>query len=238
MAKLHAQAYAYDGPGFYFDSAEEYEKKFKAAEKRGFEEFEIQFIDGETPEIDLFDAMKVHQGSVEEYFERLEELEDLSDQEVAAIFWLCDRGFEFDDALDKYKDVSVFPGKPLDYVYELIDDTGTSGLDKYFDFEAFGRDIRSDEEYRIQEDIEQAEEDEDEDEVERLQEHLSEVESQSDYDLGAEHIDSVYGDKLPEELVARYFDYKALLRDMEANSELEEYEYDDNTYTITNPLEF
>jgi len=238
MAKLHAQAYAYNGPGFYFDSAEEFEKKFEAAEKRGFEEFEIQFIDGEILEIDLFNVMKVHQGSVEEYFERLEELEDLNDQEVVAIFWLCDRGFEFDDALDKYEDVSVFPGKPFDYVYELINDIGTSEFDRYFDFEAFGRDIRSDEENRIQEDIEQAEKDEDEDEVERLQEHLSEVESQSDYDLGAEFIDGVYGDEIPKELAARYFDYKALLRDMEIGAELEEYEYDDNTYTITNPQEF
>lgn len=68
---LHAQPYDISASGFYFRSLEEYEQK-SSNHKNDYgdevEEYEIQFIDGDDLDCDLFKALKVHQGNFNHYF--------------------------------------------------------------------------------------------------------------------------------------------------------------------------
>jgi hypothetical protein len=71
-------AYAYDGPSFYFHSLAEYEAKYQQHKhsKDGlavYEEYEIQFIDGSTQEMELARAMNLTQSNIEEYYKAIDE---------------------------------------------------------------------------------------------------------------------------------------------------------------------
>ena len=114
MANLYAGSYGYGGPGFYFDSSEEYDKKYKENLNKGAsapnEEYEIDFIDGSTFELAVFNAVEVHQGDVTKYFDLLDELdEDL----MPAIHALTDYGgYDFKDALEKAEEAIGVRGQP------------------------------------------------------------------------------------------------------------------------------
>ena len=47
MIQFYAQPYSLDHTGFYFDSIEQFDNGMKQLNKRGCEEVEIQFIDGD-----------------------------------------------------------------------------------------------------------------------------------------------------------------------------------------------
>ena len=64
MATLHAQPYNLDAVGFYFESAEEFTTKAEGlTDCHGLpvEEFEIQFIDGDTGDAQLFEVCGINQ---------------------------------------------------------------------------------------------------------------------------------------------------------------------------------
>jgi hypothetical protein len=66
MTRLYAQPYDISAHGFYFETAAEYnEKASKLRNSYGWpvEEFELQFIDGESIDAKLFEALGVHQGN-------------------------------------------------------------------------------------------------------------------------------------------------------------------------------
>ena len=64
MTEFYVQPYSLDHTGFYFDSIETFENGMKALNKRGCEEVEIQFIDGDEHLADLAKAATIHQGDV------------------------------------------------------------------------------------------------------------------------------------------------------------------------------
>ena len=72
MAKLYAQPYDISATGFYFDTAEEYAQK-AAKNKNDYgqtvEEYELQFIDGESIDAKLFEALGVNQCNFPEFLE-------------------------------------------------------------------------------------------------------------------------------------------------------------------------
>jgi|SRR5215471_2032624 len=215
--ELHAQPYG-DGPGFYFDSYEDYEKKYdQNFKKHHIEEYELQFIDGDSSDAKLFDAMGVNQATIERYFEVLDEL---ADHEKVAVWFLLDRRItdDVDEAIKKAEDVMLHEGTAEDYVHELLDEgiIGEDAMARYFDYDAFGHDIRMDF-------------NEEEDEA---------TEGLSDKEVGEWYIDQTGEDQMVEIVKGNsyYFDTKAFARDLDYNSEVEEFTFDGTTYTVTNML--
>ena len=89
MTEFYAQPYSLDHTGFYFDSIEKYETGMRALKKRGCEEVEIQFIDGDDHQADLANAANIHQGDVLFWFEQLEDLDQTS---VVQLTYLLESG--------------------------------------------------------------------------------------------------------------------------------------------------
>jgi antirestriction protein len=141
MTEFYAQPYSLDHTGFYFDSIEKFEAGMKALNKRGCEEVEIQFIDGDDHQADLANAANIHQGDVFFWFEQMEDLDQTS---VVQLTYLLEYGYDLDDALDRYEDVSLFEGTASDYAYDLIDETTEipESLRGYIDYDAIARDMQ------------------------------------------------------------------------------------------------
>jgi len=141
MTEFYAQPYSIEHTGFYFDSPEKFEAGMEKLNKKGCEEVEIQFIDGEDHLVRLADAAHIHQGNVDTWYE---DLDDLDETEATQIFFLLDLGYSLSDALDRYEDVYLFNGKASDYAYDLIDETTEvpENLRYYIDYEAIARDMK------------------------------------------------------------------------------------------------
>jgi hypothetical protein len=72
MTELYAQPYDISATGFYFKSADDYAAKAEALRNRygqPVEEFEIQFIDGERIDAELFEALSVNQCNFAAFFD-------------------------------------------------------------------------------------------------------------------------------------------------------------------------
>lgn len=139
MTTLHAQPYDISKTGFYFESLEDYEAKVAASQA---EEFELQFIDGDNEDAQLFSACGINQANLSTWFDTVE---ILSDFEKAALYYLCSEvGYRLEDALDKIEDVSLFDGRLIDAAIELFDDCYLSEVPEfarnYIDYDAFARD--------------------------------------------------------------------------------------------------
>lgn len=143
----YAQPYSMDATGFYFNSMEDYTAKMDALTDRfgcKVEEVELQFIDGSTGDAQLFNALKIDQSTLERWFD---DVEDLSDNEKAALFFLVDNnGMDLDDAMDKRDEVMLREGSELDAGTEIFDelylDNIPAGAKTYIDYESFARDLR------------------------------------------------------------------------------------------------
>ena len=95
--KLFAQPYDISANGFYFDSAEEYqEKSSKLKNHYGapVEEFEIQFIDGEGIDCELFNTLSICQVNISKFFEIVDTWE--RDEKIRVIISVRQVGYTFD----------------------------------------------------------------------------------------------------------------------------------------------
>ncbi len=140
MTTFYAQPYALDHTGFYFANLEDYENGMANLERRGCEEVEIQFIDGEVHLASLASEAWIGQGQVTLWFERIEDLNDTAAEQIR---FLLDCGYSLEDALDRYEGVSLFDGTPADYAAELTEDMYDlpDNLRFYIDYEAIARDM-------------------------------------------------------------------------------------------------
>ena len=215
---LYANPYDITANGFYFSSAEEFDKKFK--KRLPVEEYEIEFINGSSEDAALFGVLGINQLNLEPYFD---DIVDLDEHDKVALFYLADMysgGLDdWDDALLKVRDeVRVMEGTVKDYVENLIDDLGGVGhlagdsVEMYFDYEMFGRDLGFD-----------LDPDDPDDEY-----YLN----MSDRERGEEYVDSMGGVKaLGKEIGERYFDVDSFARDVELNGDATEFEFAGTTYT-------
>jgi antirestriction protein len=145
MPTLYANPYDISKSGFYFKSAEEFEKK---EAKHPAEEFEIEFIDGDADELALFDAMDVDQSNVEDYYDALDDLDE--DEIIAIVILMKDIGYDFESARDNASDLVVYGefDSDEDFAMEYVDGIGSiedalgDRAEIYFDYDAFGRDLR------------------------------------------------------------------------------------------------
>jgi antirestriction protein len=152
MTTLYAQPYDISATGFYFETAAEYEEKAaKLRNSSGWpvEEFEIQFIDGERIDGQLFEALNVHQGNFGAYLEVLNDWDE--NQKRKAIIAVGECGYSFtlgqDDPDDL--DVDIYEIDTMrDLALQFVDE-GLFGdipdhLQNYIDYDAMARDLAID----------------------------------------------------------------------------------------------
>ena len=126
--------------GFYFDDIEKFENGMERLNKRGCEEVEIQFIDGEAHEPSLFKAADINQSNISTWFD---ELEGLSTDDATRLCFLLDY-LNMEDALSRYDEVCLHYGTAEDYAQEIIEETTEipESLRYYINYEAIARDMR------------------------------------------------------------------------------------------------
>lgn len=152
MTMLHAQPYDLDATGFYFESAEDYAAKASQLRNRygqPVEEFEIQFIDGETIDAELFAAIHVSQANIEGFFMAVADWSD--DQKIKIIIAVGEVGYRFalgKDDPDQF-DIDLYEIDTLrDLAVQFVDD-GLFGdipkpIENYLDYDAIARDLAMD----------------------------------------------------------------------------------------------
>ena len=148
MTQLHAQPYDLSATGFYFESVENFEAKAQANRNdygQQVEEYELQFIDGDNYE--LFNALRINQANLQEWFETYE---DMDDEDAAKVIYLFDHlgctTYTANDIQDKLDDIYLFEGTAIEYAEQYLEETGMLNeipqhLRYYFDTEAYARDM-------------------------------------------------------------------------------------------------
>ena len=226
-SELYLNPYANSAAGVYVDSLAKYQDAAEQLAKKGYEEFEVDFIDGSREHAALFQALKIGPSDVETWYDTIE---GLADDQMATLYHRADNGYdwraELDDIVDRNMDNWARQGSAEDYVRELVDDIGVGGVvnnQYYFDYDRFGRDLRLSGDLtgglETQEEIDEADE---------------KYDRMSDREIGEETVDDIYGgvEHLPKETQEQYFDYEALARDMNYNGEIDEFEFGGTTYNI------
>lgn len=152
MTQLFAQPYDHSANGFSFETEAEYNEK--AAQLRNafglkVEEFEIQFIDGDLLDAQLFEALSVHQGNIGAYFEAVETWID--DEKIKVIIAVGEVGYSFtlgSDSPDQL-DVDLYEIDNLrDLAMQFVEE-GLFGdiperIQFYLDYDAIARDLGMD----------------------------------------------------------------------------------------------
>ena len=152
MTQLYAQPYDVSAHGFYFDNIEEYERQ--AAKNRndmGFpvEEYELQFIDGESIDAQLFRALNVHQGNFSLFLDACAAWDDRQKQKVIIAVGECGYTFDLKSGDPEDFDVDIYEMSTLRELAEHFVEEGLFGdipqnLQNYLDYDAIARDLGMD----------------------------------------------------------------------------------------------
>lgn len=152
MTTLFAQPYDISANGFYFETTTEYEERAgKLLNSYGdlVEEFEIQFIDGESLDCALFSVLGIHQGNFPAYLEAVEDWSE--DDKIKVIIAVGQVGYNFDlgkDNPDQF-DVDLYELDSLkDLAMQFVEE-GLFGeipesIQNYLDYDAIARDLGMD----------------------------------------------------------------------------------------------
>ena len=152
MTELFAQPYDISATGFYFRTASEYaEKAAKLRNSAGcpVEGFELQFIDGESIDAKLFEALGVNQGNFPQFLDACDAWDDNQKQKVIIAVGEC--GYRFDLASgdpDDF-DIDLYEMDSLRELAEQFVDEGLFGeipepIRNYLDYDAIARDLGMD----------------------------------------------------------------------------------------------
>jgi antirestriction protein len=142
-ATFYANPYG-GATGFHFDSAEDFEQKF---EKAGFEEYSIEFIDGDDTATLLAKCVPMGGAEIENWYALLDEVdsdEHLLQQIVA--YTECNSSLDsvedFESHRSYIEDGTIQEGDLQDLAHEFVDQ-GMIDLaeSNYFDYESFARDL-------------------------------------------------------------------------------------------------
>ena len=139
MTTLYANPYDTSYTGFYFDTIDQFNQKLSQA---NYEEVEIDYIDGDNPR--LFQAVKIHQGNVDLWFDELDQYSDDS-QEALSIGYLLDI-MHLDEAIKRRDEVILYRGSPADHAFELVSDVYPLDelpdiIKHHIDYDSIGRDL-------------------------------------------------------------------------------------------------
>ena len=152
MTELHAQPYDISAQGFYFRTAAEYqEKAAKVRNDFGFpvEEFEIQFIDGESIDAALFEALRVDQCTFPHFLEACDAWDDDQKRKVIIAVGECGYSFDLKSGDPDDFDVDIYELDSLrELAMQFVDDgifgTIPERLQNYLDYDAMARDLGMD----------------------------------------------------------------------------------------------
>jgi hypothetical protein len=149
MTQLYAQPYDIGATGFYFESQAEYEtKSTKVRNDFGFpvEEYELQFIDGEDIDAQMFKALGVDQYTFGAFLDACNRWDD--NQKQKAIIAVGECGYSFDLGSDNPDnlDVDIYEMDSLRDLAEQFVEDGLYGdipkpLQFYIDYNAIARDL-------------------------------------------------------------------------------------------------
>ena len=152
MTKLYAQPYDISATGFYFDTAEEYAQK-AAKNKNDYgqtvEEYELQFIDGESIDAKLFEALSVNQCNFPEFLEACDTWDEGQKQKVILAVGECGCSFDLKSGGPDDFEVDIYELDSLRELAEQFADEGLFGeipkhLQNYIDYDAMARDLGMD----------------------------------------------------------------------------------------------
>jgi hypothetical protein len=154
--QLFANPYDTSATGFYFETAEEYAERYVA--RLPVEEYEIEFIDGDGWQSQIFAAADPRQGDIANFFALIDDLEGMSDEARAgAWFRMSNNGDKLKDVVESSESDHVdyvlfssgagYEAKALTEYAEHLVDEGAYGeipkaLEYYINCEAIGRDLR------------------------------------------------------------------------------------------------
>ena len=149
MINLFARPYDLGATGFFFESAEEFAQKAAALKNEAgqpVEEFELQFIDGERLDAELFAALSVNQTTVAVFLERATQWANDEKQRVIIAVAECGHEFDLDSDTPDDLDVDLHPIDSLRELAQQFVDEGLFGtipdrLQCYLDYDAIARDL-------------------------------------------------------------------------------------------------
>lgn len=152
MTKLYAQPYNISAIGFYFDSLESYLRQSKDLRDpfgQHVEEFEIQFIDGDDADMELFKALGIHQGAIGQFYEAVESWDDDAKTRVAIAVGECGYQFDLDKDCPEDLDMDIYEMDSLKDLAEEFVENGLFGtipdnIRNYLDMDAIARDLSVD----------------------------------------------------------------------------------------------
>lgn len=150
--QFHAQPYDISAKGFYFRDYEEYTKRADSAQNHygdAVEEFEIQFIDGESIDCELARAWGLNQVNIERFITVTDEWDD--EEKTLFILAVGECGYPFDpDTVNPSDfDVDIYRVDSVrDLAIEFVEE-GLFGeiperLEFYIDYDAIARDLSVD----------------------------------------------------------------------------------------------
>ena len=149
MTELFAQPYDISAQGFYFKTADEYGEKYaKARNAYGspVEEYEIQFIDGEKIDAELFEALRIYQGTFARFLEVADEWDEHQKRKIILAVGQCGYAFDLQSGDPDDLDVDIYELDSLRALAEQFVDDGLFGdiperLQNYLDYDAIARDL-------------------------------------------------------------------------------------------------
>lgn len=151
-ARFYAQPYDCMAHGFFFSDAQDYEAKRDAC-RNSFgdlvEEFEIQFIDGDGLDAQLFDALSISQANIIPFIERLDQWEDWQKKDLIVAVGECGHSFDVVNGDPDDLDVDLYTEMTLsDLAYQFVDEglfgTIPDSIASYIDYHAIARDLGMD----------------------------------------------------------------------------------------------
>ena len=152
MTELYAKPYDISAHGFYFTSAKEYQaksaKNFNAYHSP-VEEYEIQFIDGDSIDAQLFEALGINQANFGLFLGFCESWDEQQKQKVIIAVGECGYSFDMEAGDPDDFDLDLYEMNSLRELAEHFVEEGLFGeiperLQYYLDYEAIARDLGMD----------------------------------------------------------------------------------------------
>ena len=147
----HATPYDISASGFYFTDYESYQAQ-AAKHTNDFgqpvEEYEIQFIDGDSDDCELFQTLEVTQATLKQWLEKVEGMY-WGEELIKVLYLTKEREARLADLTNHDLDhISLYEGSLEDYAEQYLEDSGLfaavekAGLNpRYVDVAALARDM-------------------------------------------------------------------------------------------------
>lgn len=152
MTTLYAQPYDISASGFYFDNQETYDDKIARLRNdygQPVEEFEIQFIDGDNLDGELFEALNIHQGNFGHFLEVIDTWD--RSEKINVIIATREMGYTFELKTDRPDSFEIdlyecdsLKNLAIQFVEEGLLGEIPKTIENYLDYDAIAYDLGMD----------------------------------------------------------------------------------------------